>query len=86
MASNVLGDLSYHSRSPAPFDTEICGSLAKFSDKYSVVEREEYNEYPTGAVCFLAHPLTSGKVWEITWSSRTDRWSTGSLYLGLVRR
>ena len=84
MASNVLGDLSYHSRLPAPFDTEICGSLAKFSDENSVVERKEYDEYPFGAVCLTAHPLTPGKVWEITWSSKTNIWSWGSF--GLVSR
>ena len=60
---------------PAPLNTEKHGWRAILSGDYSIVERRQPNNYPSGCVCYSSHRLPLGQVWQITLLNTTSGWS-----------
>ena len=62
---------------PAPFNADKHGTLAKFSVSNSVVERQEPEHYPYDCVVYTRDPLAVGQVWQTTVLKTTGVWNTG---------
>ena len=70
---------------PAPLNTEKHGGRAIFSGDNSVLERWRPNDNSGDCVCYTAHSLPVGQVWQTTVLNTSSEWRLG-LVSGCVHR
>ena len=74
---SVATDVSVWIATPAPLNRNKCGERAVFSGDNSIVQRRDPEQHWCGCVCYTAHPLPPGQVWQTTILETTTKWNLG---------
>ena len=63
---SVAADVSDWIDTPAPLNRNKCGERAVFSSSDTIVQRRDPDSVRYKCVCYTAHPLPPGQVWQTT--------------------